>query len=118
MTIFIDNLKLYAHHGVLPQERSVGAEFLVSLRADCDVAPSAYDQDLLDGTVSYADLCQDIQAEMDIPSNLLEHVATRIARRIIDRHQRAHSVWVRVVKCNPPIGCQLDAAGVELTLKR
>lgn len=31
LTITLNNLRFYAHHGVLPQEREVGAEFVLNL---------------------------------------------------------------------------------------
>ncbi|MCF0182854.1 MAG: dihydroneopterin aldolase [Bacteroidaceae bacterium] len=118
MVIFIDNLRLYAHHGVLAQERLVGAEFLVSVRVDCAADERACVHDSLLGTISYADLCQAVRTEMSVPANLLEHVATRIARRIVDSYSSVREVWVRVVKCNPPMGADCEGAGVEISLKK
>ena len=117
MTIFIDNLKLYAHHGVLSQERLVGAEFLVSVRVDCRTDERACVHDSLEGTISYADLCQEIRQEMAIPSRLLEHAAARIARHILNTHASAREVWVRLTKCNPPMSADCEGAGVEIRLQ-
>ena len=78
-TISIHRFKVYSHHGVMQQERTVGGWFYVSLDVVTDVLPSAYLNDSLDGTVNYARLAEVIAQEMEIPSNLLEHVAHRLA---------------------------------------
>lgn len=118
MTIFIDNMTVRAHHGVLQQERVVGADFLVSLRAECEIASAAIDGDNIEGTVSYADMVDIIKEEMSVPSKLLEHVVARIARRVLGHSERVSSVWVRVTKCNPPVGRQTSGCGVEWRLER
>ncbi len=115
--IIVDRQKVFAHHGVLPQEEAVGSYFYVTVEAevtDCQAALT----DRLSDTLSYADIVRTITEEMAVRSHLLEHVAGRIAQRLLANHPSALSVLVKVIKENPPLGVQCAGAGVELTFHR
>lgn len=116
--IHIQELRIPAHHGVLEQERLVGADFLVTIDADVAVGDSALTEDNLEGTVSYVDVIDVVKKQMSIPSNLLEHVAHRIATGLLDSFSQIVSVTVRVDKENPPCGVVASAIGVQMTLHR
>ena len=113
--VFLDNVRFHAFHGVLPQERQVGADFSVTLRVGYDVA-LAVDHDAVDVTLDYAILYELLRQEMQKPSDLLEHVAGRIAQAVFARFPRAATVDVTVVKLNPPMGADCAGAGIELHL--
>lgn len=113
--IFIAGLRLRACHGVLPQERTVGGDFEVSLSVEYDITRAMATDDVAD-TLSYADLSDLVRREMAVPSNLLEHVAGRIAKTIIERWPQVQSVSLSITKLNPPMGADCDGAGVELHL--
>ena len=114
--IFINNMRLYARHGVLPQERAVGGDYAVDLRVHYNIN-KAIETDRLDDTISYADLCELIKQEMAQPSALLEHVAGRIAKAVMKRFPQTEKVTVRITKLNPPMGADCDGAGVEITIQ-
>lgn len=115
--IFLKNVRIYACHGVMPQERAVGAGFEVSLRAGYDISRAMESDDVAD-TVSYADLLDIIREEMAVPSALLEHVAGRIASAVAARFDGLESLDLTITKINPPFGADCDGAGVELHLDR
>ena len=112
-SIFIDRMRLYAFHGVLPQESQVGGEFIVDLRVHYNIY-KAMETDRVEDTISYADLCDIVKREMAQPSALLEHVAGRIAKTVIQTYPTVESVWLRLTKVNPPMGADCSGAGVEL----
>ena len=116
--IHIERLTVHARHGVLPQERTVGADFYVSLTADVETGTEALEGDRLEGTVSYADLCGSIRREMQQPSRLLEHAAWRIAHALLREQPRLLRICLRIDKQTPPVGMQADAIGVGITLSR
>jgi dihydroneopterin aldolase len=116
--IHIERLTVHARHGVMPQERTVGADFYVSLSADVDTGEEALLHDRLEGTVSYADLCASIRREMQQPSQLLEHAALRIARTLLTEQPRLLRVKLRIDKQMPPISMSVQAIGVEVELSR
>ena len=115
--IFLDTLRFFAHHGVGEQETVVGNEFTVSLRLQVDIRRAAETDDVAD-TVSYADVYENIKAEMDIPSKLLEHVCGRIVKRLFRTFPTVKGIELKLAKRNPPMGADMDAAGVEVYCER
>ena len=110
--IRLDGLTFYARHGVLPQETQVGAEFTVDLCLATDFSYAA-ETDELEGTVNYAEVFRRVKAEMDVPSKLLEHVAYRIALRLLQDFPTLTEVRIGVYKQNPPMGADARRVGVE-----
>ena len=115
--VFVKNIRLHAFHGVMPQERITGNDYLVSVSADCPLAVAA-ESDSVDDTLNYAHIYIIVKEEMALQSNLVEHVAGRIGRRVLAEFPLADNVRVEVVKLNPPMGAACDGAGVELTVCR
>ena len=113
--IYINDLRIRAHHGVLQQERKVGADFLITLRIKCDMSRSMLSDHVVD-TINYAALCQLVRREMAISSRLLEHVAGRIARAVFHEFPQVESLDLWLTKVNPPMGADCSGAGVELHL--
>jgi dihydroneopterin aldolase len=115
--IYLDNISIYAYHGVSPQETKVGNTFLIDLKLKVDLGP-AIESDDLSRTVSYADVYRSVSEEMAIQSRLLEHVAGRIVRRLFAEYPAIEAIDIRLSKQNPPMGADLTAAGVELHCDR
>ena len=115
--IFIDGLRLHAFHGVMEQERRVGADFLVDIRVQYNIS-KAIETDDVAHTLNYADLLQIVSQEMARPSSLLEHVAGHIVQAIFETYPSALAVDLKLTKLNPPMGADSDGAGVELHCTR
>ena len=113
--IVLREVRFHAFHGVMPQERKVGAEFAVSLRVGLDLS-RAVESDNVEDTLNYATLYEVVKQEMAIPSQLLEHVAGRIGRAVFSRFPQVESVDVVLTKLNPPMGADCEGASVELHL--
>lgn len=111
--IFLENILFFAHHGVGGQELAVGNEFVINLRLKVDIARAAETDDVAH-TVSYADVYEALKAEMDIPSRLLEHVCGRIVKRLFRTFPAVKGIELKLSKRNPPMGADVDAAGVEV----
>ncbi len=117
--IVLNGLQFYGFHGVNPEERSLGQQFVVDLQAELDLsAPAASDR--LEDTVSYADLYRAVKAVMEgEPRNLLESAAGAIVSRVLKEHPQIDAVRVRVHKPRPPIkGSVIEAAAVEIYRSR
>lgn len=112
-SIFLRNVRLYAYHGVMDQERRVGAWFEVSVKVGYAFA-KAMETDEVSETLSYADLLEVVKREMAVPSNLLEHVAGRIIKAIRRTFPEVNSIELKLTKQNPPMGADCDGAGVKL----
>jgi len=115
--ISIANLKLFAFHGVLPQERVVGANYILNIAIDTDFS-WAMTTDELDGTISYAEVYEVVKAEMAVPSKLLEHVAFRICRALFERFPTAKTIHLEILKENPPMGADCAGAGICVDVSR
>lgn len=109
--IYIDNIKIYAYHGVMEQERKVGANFCVSVKVKANLVDAIL-SDSIDDTVNYADLYAVVEREMAKPSALLEHVAGRIAQAIFDNFYNIMEASVKITKISPPAIANSDGAGV------
>lgn len=116
-SIFIRDLRIFARHGVLPQERTVGAMFVLNISIDTDITQAAQSDDIA-STVSYAEVVALVQHQMEIPSNLLEHVAHRIASAILTAFPATTAVTINLLKENPPMGTDCTGAGVTLRMER
>lgn len=114
-SIHIDSLRLHANHGVLPQERVVGNDYVVTLKVKYDFSRAMETDDVAD-TIDYAQLCSIIKEEMAVPSNLIEHVAGRIANHIVERFVGITALRLKIIKVNPPMGMDCDGAGVDVRL--
>ena len=114
--IYLDEVRFYAFHGVMPQETQVGGEFLVSLRVGYPIQGAMETDDVAD-TLNYAELFQLVKQQMDIPSKPLEHVAGRIVKAIHEQFPQVSSIHLRITKMNPPMGADAAGAGVELNIK-
>lgn len=111
-SIILKGVRIYAYHGVLEQERKVGAYFTIDLKILTDFS-RAMETDELDGTISYADVYDVVKQEMAVPSKLLEHVGGRIISSLRARF-KLNKVYLRIMKENPPMGADLQAAGIEI----
>ncbi len=115
--IGIKGMRFYAHHGCFEQERAIGTHFIVDIGFVTDTARAEH-SDRISDTVSYLDVYQVVKAEMDVPSNLLEHVARRICDAVLAAFPSVDSVDVEVHKMNPPLGGQMDSVSVKLSATR
>ena len=115
--IFLRNVRFHAFHGVMPQERQVGGDFLLSLRVDYPLAKAMESDDVAD-TLNYATLFDLAKREMDIPSQLLEHVAGRIVNAVMTAFPAVTSIDLELTKVNPPMGADSEGAGILLKVRR
>ena len=110
-SVEVTNMHVYAYHGVFEQERRVGNAFSVTVRVDYPFE-AAMMNDSLDDTVSYADICSIIKAEMAIPSKLIENAAWRICSRLKESYPQISGGYIKITKIKPPVEAQLDGCSV------
>lgn len=113
--VSLDGLRFHAFHGVLPQERTVGNDYVVDVRAGYDVSSACVSDDVAD-TLNYARMFDIVKTEMAEPSKLLERVAWRIGEKLMAEFPAIMSLTIRLTKQNPPMGACGDGATVELHL--
>ena len=117
MYILMKGIKFYAFHGVLEQEKKIGANFIVDLKIKTDFSKAAI-TDSLEDTISYADIFNDIKREMEIPSLLLENVCQRICEKLFESYPKIEYINIRLFKENPPMNSDSKAVGVEMSFER
>ena len=113
--IHLSDVRFHAFHGVLPQEKSVGADFVVNLRLGYDIS-SAMESDNVMETLNYSQVYEAVKQEMETPSNLLEYVAGRIVQSLNDHFPDITSIDLKLTKLNPPMGADGCSASVEIHL--
>ena len=114
--ISLRNVRFHAFHGVLPQERQVGGDFLVTVRVGYPLE-RAMETDHVGDTLDYSALYALVEKEMAEPSKLLEHVAGRIVKAVTASFPEATSIDLELTKLNPPMGADCDGAAVEVHFK-
>ena len=70
-------MEFHAFHGCLEHERLLGNTFIVSISMELKTA-RAGETDALEDTLNYQLVYDVVKNQMDIPSNLIEHVGQRI----------------------------------------
>lgn len=111
--IILENLKIYAHHGVLKQETRVGQYFLLNIKIETDNL-GACQTDELSQTINYAEIFDVVKNEMKIPSKLIENAAWRIINSLKNKFKQIVSIELRLDKLSPPIDAFDGTAGVLL----
>ena len=115
--IKIKNIRVYAYHGCLVEEGKIGSDYRVDLEVKADLSKSAKSDDLND-TVDYVHLNKIVKQEMAVRSKLLEEVANRIIKRVLDEIPLVKKVNVAVSKLNPPIGGNVAMVTIEMSKNR
>lgn len=115
--ILLKEIRCYAYHGVAPQENLIGNEYIIDLKLKVDISKAVRTDEVGD-TVNYAEVYQVIKEEMAVPSKLLEHVSGRIIQKLLDRFPSIEGIEFRLSKRNPPMGADIESAGIELYCSR
>lgn len=115
--ILLKEIRCYAYHGVAPQENLIGNEYIIDLKLKVDISKAAQTDEVAD-TVNYAEVHQVIMAEMAVPSKLLEHVGGRIIEKLFQQFPALEEIELHLSKRNPPLGADVESAGIELHCSR
>jgi len=115
--IMINGLRVFAHHGVNPEEKQNGQPYELDITLFLDLS-LAGKTDRLTDTVNYSSVVKSAVAVMQSQTdNLIERAATRVADAILNEYP-VMSVTVVLKKPYAPIKEIFDFVGVEITRKR
>lgn len=95
----------------------MGHIFVVTLRISCDFKKAMINDKVKD-TVNYGEVYEIVKSEMDKRSKLMEHLACSILHRIFTNFSSVDSVFISIIKENPPINSDSDGCGVEIEMSR
>lgn len=116
--ILIRNLKIYAYHGVLDEEKANGQYFIFDIDAFVDISVPCK-TDCVEDTVNYALMVERIT---DIftsqKDDLIERAAQRVADGLFAEFERISALRILLKKPSAPIDADFDWVGVEINRKR
>ena len=114
-TICLNNIEVYAYHGVFELEQKVGQWYTVNLEIDVDFSEAAINDDLK-GTIDYSMLNEIIRKEMAVKSKLIEHVAHRVANGVLETFPNIEGGTLSIAKKNPPVKGAMESVEVVIEL--
>jgi 7,8-dihydroneopterin aldolase/epimerase/oxygenase len=115
--IRISGIRAFGYHGVLPEERAAGQEFVVDVKLTVDTTRAESSDDVLD-TVHYGEVAQLIvEVVAGEPVNLIEVLAGRIADAVL-KFDLVDQVEVTVHKPQAPIPVPFDDVSVTVARSR
>lgn len=113
--ITLTGVRAHGFHGVYPEEKREGQDFVVDVVLQLSLRPAAESDDVRD-TVHYGELAERIAAIVQgDPADLLETVAQRIADDVL-ADERVMLVTVTVHKPQAPI--TVPFGDVSVTIRR
>ena len=111
LTISLNNVRFRAYHGLHPEERQKGNDFVVNMQVN--YIPKSGIISSLEETIDYADLFTIINTTMQRPVDLLETLVQTIAHNVHQQFPHVNEVTVSVEKLNPPIDKFSGSAAVS-----
>ncbi len=114
--IIIKGLKIYAYHGVNPEEKIQGQEFILDITCKLDLSKPCR-TDCVDDTVSYAHIVKLVQKVFKKEKyDLIEKVAQTTADAILNSFPSVEKVKIELKKPQAPI--KADFEYVSVVIKR
>lgn len=111
--ITLHNMRFYAYHGYFDFEKKEGNTFIVSLAMELDTSVAGK-SDNLEDTLNYQEVYDVVKKEMEISSNLIEHVAQRVMNSLKNKFPEIIKLEVELSKLNPPLGGKVDSVSIKL----
>jgi dihydroneopterin aldolase len=113
--IKLEGMEFRARHGCYELEKVVGNRFSVDAEIRYDAAQAAENDDISQ-SVNYLTAYHIVRKEMDIPSNIIENAALRIARALKEQLPQITGVRITVAKLAPPLGGKVACASATIEL--
>ena len=115
--ITVQGLEVFAKHGLLSEENTLGQKFIISAVLFCDTA-SAGESDDLSRSVDYAKAAALIEKEASAKIfKLLESLSEHLAKKLLLAFPKIQAVEVEVKKPWAPIGLPLETVSVKIRRK-
>lgn len=116
--IIVKDLKIFAYHGVNPEEKEDGQNFVFDIVAYLPLDKPC-ETDNVDDTVSYAKIIKAVRRIATSEKNdLLEHVAKRVADGLFEEFPKIESLKITLKKPEAPIKADFAYVAVEIERDR
>src|SRR5450756_2181212 len=112
--IYINDLEIYAYHGVNTEEKQNGQNFIISIELSLSLREAGLTDDL-NMTVNYSAICNTVEKVFtSTKHDLIEKCAEQIAEYILVDFSPVQKVKVIVKKPEAPIEKKFDYVAVEI----
>lgn len=116
--IIIKDLKLYAYHGVKPEEKIEGQNFVFDIECSVDLSKPC-ESDNVDDTVSYAQIIKLVKKVfVQEKYDLLEKASQVVADAILENFLKVEKVKIKLMKPEAPIKADFSYVAVEIKRER
>jgi dihydroneopterin aldolase len=116
--ISILGVSAIGYHGVFPEERRDGQEFIVDADLQLDLS-AAGESDDLTKTIDYSKVADLIVFEITrTPVNLIEALATRICAKILGEFSQVDKLKITVHKPSAPVVAKFSDISVTIERSR
>ena len=116
--IILTDLAFYGYHGVMLEENKLGQRFRIDLECGIDLK-RAGDNDLVEATVSYADIYALVKAATEETRyKLIEALAQHIVDRLFEAFAPFEWIRIRIRKPEAPIPAVAGEFAIELLRTR
>lgn len=112
--IRIDNLEVYAYHGVYDEEKEKGQYFYVNVELYTNTRKAGMNDDL-DASTNYGTVCDFIHDFMTKHTyDLIETVAEQLAQALLLEFKLVKSILLEIRKPHAPIEKEFESVSVEI----
>lgn len=112
--IRIENLEVYAYHGVLPEENEKGQPFYLNAVLCTDTRKAGKSDDLADST-HYGLVCEEMAGAMTEQTfHLIERAAEYTAKRVLCKFPLVREIVLEVRKPEAPIALPFGSVSVKI----
>lgn len=116
--IIIKGLKLFAYHGVNPEEKEQGQDFIFDIVLHVNMN-KACSSDHVEDTVSYAKVVKTVRRVFcEKKYDLLERCAQETAQAILEEYPAVFTVEITLKKPQAPVKADFDYMAVNIVRSR
>lgn len=116
--ILIRDLKIFAYHGVNPEEKRDGQHFVFDIDLSVNITKACHSDDVSD-TVSYAKVIKTVNRVVTAEKyDLLERVAQVVCDAIFEEYSDVMSISLTLKKPEAPMKADFGWVGVQIFRER
>ena len=116
--LFIDNLEVFANHGLFEEENKLGQKFIFDIECELNYKKAMFSDEMTD-SISYADIAEVVVTTATTNTfNLLERLAGEILKNIFTEFSQIKNIKLKINKPGAPIKYHFERCGVEVNVSR
>ena len=116
--LFIDNLEVFANHGLFEEENKLGQKFIFDIECELNYKKAMFSDEMTD-SISYADIAEVVvKTATTNTSNLFERLAGEILKNIFTEFSQIENINLKINKPGAPIKYHFEKCGVEVKVSR